>query len=178
MENAFQRYKPLFFPRHSEPVKGDQIFVVSVQVKQPDAELWLETDESYEIDIPTGGPELIIKAVTQFGVMHAFETLSQLIEFDFATKAYYIHNTPWLIKDKPRFKHREVLMDSARHYLPMRTIKEFIDTLPYAKINVLHWHMVDAQSFPFDAPSRPLLVKGAYSTGVSFCCCVGIGFFK
>lgn len=29
--------------------------------------------------------------------------------------------------------------------------------------NVLHWHIVDEESFPMEIPSYPLLWKGAYS---------------
>lgn len=30
--------------------------------------------------------------------------------------------------------------------------------------NVLHWHIVDTQSFPLEIPSYPKLWKGAYSS--------------
>ena len=34
----------------------------------------------------------------------------------------------------------------------------------YGKVNTIHWHLVDQQSFPFDSKLRPLLSqKGAYS---------------
>ena len=42
---------------------------------------------------------------------------------------------PWKITDKPRFHHREVLLDSSRHFEPVTTIKNVIDSLVYAKMN-------------------------------------------
>lgn len=65
--------------------------------------------------------------------------------------------TPWYIHDAPRFPHRELLIDSSRHFLPVPALKQIIDSLPYAKINVLHWHIVDNQSFP-----RELLPNGIH----------------
>ena len=39
-----------------------------------------------------------------------------------------------------------------------------IDSATYAKLNCIHWHLVDEQSFPFDSPSFPLLSQmGSYS---------------
>ena len=37
------------------------------------------------------------------------------------------------------------------------------DSLTYAKVNVLHWHMSDTQSFPMQVKSYPKLWDGAYS---------------
>lgn len=31
------------------------------------------------------------------------------------------------------------------------------------RFNVLHWHVVDAESFPLDTPSEPTMVRGAYT---------------
>ncbi|CAN1853264.1 Beta-hexosaminidase 3 [Linum perenne] len=42
-------------------------------------------------------------------------------------------------------------------------IKKIIDSMTYAKLNVLHWHIVDTQSFPLEIPSLPKLWNGAYS---------------
>ncbi|GMP22315.1 hypothetical protein CsSME_00000388 [Camellia sinensis var. sinensis] len=42
-------------------------------------------------------------------------------------------------------------------------IKKVIDSMAYTKLNVLHWHIVDSQSFPLEIPSYPKLWFGAYS---------------
>lgn len=59
---------------------------------------------------------------------------------------------------------REVLIDTARHFQPVASLKAMITSLPYAKINTVHWHLVDQQAFPFDSPSLPkVCLKGSRS---------------
>jgi len=45
----------------------------------------------------------------------------------------------------------------------LHVIYRIIDSLPYAKLNVLHWHNSDSQSFPFESTTYPKLWNGAYS---------------
>lgn len=71
--------------------------------------------------------------------------------------------TPWNITDQPRFSYRGLLIDTSRHYLPLPVMKNVIDSMTYTKLNVLHWHIVDTQSFPLEIPSYPKLWNGAYS---------------
>lgn len=55
------------------------------------------------------------------------------------------------------------MIDTSRHYLSVDTILNTIDALSYSKMNVLHWHLVDAQSFPVEIENFELLSeKGAY----------------
>eukprot|EP01052_Picozoa_sp_SAG31_P061388 SAG31_NODE_20473_length_573_cov_1.075949_1_plen_78_part_00 len=68
-----------------------------------------------------------------WGAMHALETLSQLVEFDGGH--YSLKNAPWEIQDAPRFPHRAVMLDSARHFLSIGTIKRSIDACSYSKLN-------------------------------------------
>ena len=92
------------------------------------------------------------------------ETFSQLIQFDMTTVTYYISNTPLTIQDQPRFPHRGFMVDTSRHFLTLNQLKMLVDSLSYAKLNVLHWHIVDDQSFPVQLYSYPKLqTQGAYS---------------
>ena len=56
------------------------------------------------------------------------------------------------------------MIDTARHFLPVAALKQMVDSLPFAKLNVLHWHMSDTQSFPFESKTHPKLWDGAYSS--------------
>lgn len=56
------------------------------------------------------------------------------------------------------------LLDSSRHFLPVKTIKQNIDAMAYNKFNVLHWHLTDDQSFPFESKQFDRLTRyGTFS---------------
>ena len=52
---------------------------------------------------------------------------------------------PSLIYDEPRFPHRGLLLDTARHWLPLPAILATLDALAATKMNYLHWHLTDDQ---------------------------------
>jgi hexosaminidase len=88
-----------------------------------------------------------------------------LVQFDFDTQRYWVKAAaPLAIADAPRFPHRQILIDTARHFEPIAILRKMVDAISYAKVNTIHWHMTDAESFPFDSKRRPLLSrKGAFS---------------
>jgi hexosaminidase len=60
--------------------------------------------------------------------------------------------------------YRGVMIDTSRHYLPFKMILETVDALMYNKMNVLHWHLTDEDSFPIILKSHPEIAKyGAFS---------------
>jgi hexosaminidase len=74
-------------------------------------------------------------------------------------------NDSTLIKDSPRFTYRGLMLDTARHFIPVPILKKQIDAMSYNKLNVLHWHIVDDQSFPFEMKKYPNITKmGRYSS--------------
>lgn len=57
------------------------------------------------------------------------------------------------------------MIDTSRSYLTVTAIKQALDAMAYCKLNVLHWHMVDDQSFPVESIALPKLAGlGAYSS--------------
>jgi hexosaminidase len=55
------------------------------------------------------------------------------------------------------------MIDSARHFLSIESINKVIDAMSAAKMNNLHWHITDDQSFPLCLTSYPQLCQaGAY----------------
>ena len=66
---------------------------------------------------------------------------------------------PLAIVDAPWRPWRGLLLDTSRHFLPPSAILAALDGLAAAKMNVLHWHVTDAQSFPLDLLSHPTLAR-------------------
>eukprot|EP01135_Chromosphaera_perkinsii_P001548 Nk52_evm18s207 gene=Nk52_evmTU18s207 len=68
------------------------------------------------------------------------------------------------INDAPRFPYRGVMIDTSRHFLPLATILTNLDAMSFAKMNIMHWHMVDDTAFSVSTKSQPDIgAKGAYS---------------
>ena len=166
LSKAFERYDKYTFPHAANSGSsgsGPKITGLDLVVADKDeSHQQLDTDESYTLKVPATGGKAKVTAKTVYGALRALETFSQLVRFDFDSNGYALPGAPWDITDSPRFQHRGLMIDTARHYQSLAHIKQLIDTLPYAKLNVLHWHMVDTQSFPFEVKSHPKLWNAAH----------------
>ncbi|EOY18352.1 Beta-hexosaminidase 1 isoform 1 [Theobroma cacao] len=177
LREGFERYKKIIF-KH---VSGVSIFEkwigirsvydiseLRIIVNSDSEELQLGVDESYTLSVAKNDGKSIvgeatIEANTVYGALRGLETFSQLCAFDYGTKSVQVYKAPWYIQDKPRFAYRGLLLDTSRHYLPIDVIKQIIESMSYAKLNVLHWHIIDEQSFPLEVPTYPDLWKGSYT---------------
>lgn len=163
LEDAFRRYKSIFFPHATEPVPDPSNNGLVVDILDPTAALALGVNESYTLDVHLDGTTFIA-AKTVWGALHGLETMSQLVDFNFATGQYSVSGVPVHIEDEPRFQHRGLLIDSGRHFEPVIHVKALLDSMSYAKMNVLHWHLTEDQSFPIASRVHPeLAAKGAYN---------------
>ena len=95
-----------------------------------------------------------------WGALRGLETFSQLL-VHVGVDQFVLHTAR--IHDYPRYSHRGLLIDTSRHFLPKKQILKTIDAMEMNKLNVLHWHMTDDQSFPFESETFPQLSrKGSY----------------
>lgn len=58
------------------------------------------------------------------------------------------------------------MIDTSRHFLSLDTIKRAIDGMLFTKLNVLHWHIVDEDSFPMYVPDAPELSESGKVGGI------------
>jgi hexosaminidase len=137
--------------------------------------LGVETDESYTLHVPANSTSANISAPTIFGAMRGLETFSQLIGSASPTSSPVSPSSPGVcagleITDTPRFAHRELLIDTARYFFPASFLHHAIDAMSYSKLNVLHWHLIDGQSFPLESQALPMLAQaGAFRPHSSGC---------
>ncbi|MEN0123303.1 MAG: family 20 glycosylhydrolase, partial [Pseudomonadota bacterium] len=114
-----------------------------------------DSDERYRLTVDAAGARLT--ANTRFGALRGMETVLQLIR-----NGPQGTTMPYLtIDDAPRFAWRGLLLDTARHYLPVEDIERQLDGMAAAKLNVLHWHLTDDQGWRFASARYPLLQEKA-----------------
>ncbi|HYS23155.1 MAG TPA: family 20 glycosylhydrolase [Candidatus Eisenbacteria bacterium] len=108
-------------------------------------------DESYVLEVTATGAKLT--APTPLGAMHGLQTFLQLVDVSpggFAAPAVTIH-------DQPRFPWRGLMIDSARHFIPLDVIRRNIDGMEAVKMNVFHWHLSENQGFRVESKKFPKL---------------------
>ncbi|XP_003707555.1 beta-hexosaminidase 1 [Megachile rotundata] len=135
-------------------------------VESDPVKLTLSTDESYTLNVIQANNtwlETTITAKSYFGARHALETLSQMIVFDEYRDQIQIPKEI-SITDGPTYPYRGLLLDTSRNFIAKSKILETIDGMAMSKLNTLHWHIVDSQSFPYVSRTWPKFsTYGCYS---------------
>mgnify|MGYP000802982064 FL=1 len=73
-----------------------------------------------------------------------------------------------VIKDKPRYPWRGLMVDPARHFIPLADLKKFADLMAYYKFNKLHLHLTDNQGWRLPVPGYPRLKSVASKRAETF----------
>ena len=136
---------------------------IRVDVADVTVPLDLGVDETYSLVIPADGSAAELVAATVWGALHGLQTLSQLVTYDFDAGAYWT-SCPVSIADGPKFAWRGIMLDPARQFLPLPTLRAIVDAMNAVKMNTVHVHLLDCDSFPLQvAPPFEKLWNGAFS---------------
>jgi hexosaminidase len=134
-----------------KPGKGTKATLV-VQTDHSSKEIQeVGEDEGYVLEVTTAGAKLT--APTPLGAMHGLQTFLQLADVSpngFAAPALKI-------QDQPRFPWRGLMIDSARHFIPLDVVRRNIDGMEAVKMNVFHWHLSENQGFRVESRKYPKL---------------------
>ncbi len=115
------------------------------------SEMFRGVDESYTLQVNSEG--ILVDASTSIGAIRGLETLQQLLQKD--TEGFYIPYV--LINDAPRYSWRGLMIDIARHFIPIDVLKRNIDAMATVKMNVLHLHLTDDEGFRIESKLFPKL---------------------
>ncbi|KND90064.1 Beta-hexosaminidase 1 [Tolypocladium ophioglossoides CBS 100239] len=140
---------------------GRWLMDVDVQVSDWSADLKHGVDESYTLAITPSSSTVEITAKTVWGALHAFVTFQQIVIAD--GRRGLVVEQPVTIEDYPKYPYRGVMVDSGRNFISVDKICEQIDGLALSKMNILHWHITDDQSWPIHLDAYPQATKAAYS---------------
>ena len=108
-------------------------------------------EEAYRLEV---GPDRVTMiGATTAGVHYAAQTfVSRLQSQDGAMIV-----PAGIIDDWPSTDNRAMLVDPARHFIPVSELETIIDRMARAKLNLLHLHLLDSQSYALESEVYPEL---------------------
>ncbi|MCJ1274022.1 N-acetyl-glucosamine-6-phosphate deacetylase [Puttea exsequens] len=181
LDKAFERFKSRLFdkerfipykfhPRKAqfEPALDEpKTYIRRIRFKQSDPSQSHKrttfSEESYAVDISLGGTAIVTIA-SPSSVIHALNTLTQLFYGHSGSETeMYTLFAPIKIRDQPAFAHRGLNLDISRNQISPPDVLRTIEAMGFNKLNKLHLHASDSQSWPLEIPSLPELAdEGAY----------------
>lgn len=109
--------------------------------------------EAYEMRVD--GKSITITGASEAAVFYGIQTLRKSIPADGGQVIFQ----PVTIKDEPRFSHRGMMLDVARHFQPAEFVKRYIDILALHNLNRFHWHLTDDQGWRIEIKAYPKLTE-------------------
>jgi len=118
-------------------------------------------EEGYELEVTADA--VTIRAGAPAGLFYGVQTLRQLLPPAIFSKQK-VDGVQWTvpsvrITDYPRFAWRGLLIDPARHFIPVQDVEQFIDTMALHKFNRLQIHFTDDQGWRIEIKKYPQLTQ-------------------
>ena len=129
-----------------------------------DAAPRLGDDESFALRVNASGAALEARSFS--GVQRGLEAFAQLTIA--VGGRVVINSTATVVEGAPAFAYRGLMVDTARHFVPVAELEAALDGMAASGLNVFHWHLTDAQAFPWNASAEPALIAGAYRADLTY----------
>ncbi|KAM5353715.1 hypothetical protein ACJ41O_000365 [Fusarium nematophilum] len=123
--------------------------------------------EEYILDIGDSEDGVVrVTGGSSAGLFYGTQTFKQLLPPTLLRPSGGASKGPWQvpvqrITDAPRFAWRGVMLDVARHFMPLPDLLRFIDLAAFHKLNVLHLHLTDDQGWRLPVDKWPRLTEVA-----------------
>ena len=139
---------------------GDQTDGIVLKVVPEEFDL----EEAYEIDITP--KQVVIKGADAAGVFHGIQTLRKSFPISTFHSPLSVSFPCGTIRDWPNFGYRGMHLDPCRHFIPLDSVKVYIDMLALHNMNQFHFHLSDDQGWRIEIKKYPELTEiGAYRNG-------------
>jgi hexosaminidase len=113
-----------------------------------------QRDEGYRLTAGAAGVEVTARAA--HGLFNGVQSLAQLVTRSAAGEGQI---PACAIEDSPRFPWRGLLLDPARHFLPIESLKKFVEVMATFKYNRLQLHLTDDQGWRLEIKKYPRLTQ-------------------
>jgi hexosaminidase len=104
---------------------------------------------------------IVLRAAEPAGLFYGIQTLRQLLPIQvFSSKR--VEGIDWTvpcvkISDYPRFAWRGLLIDPARHFIPVEDVKHYLEAMAIHKFNRLQMHLTDNEGWRIEIKKYPKL---------------------
>lgn len=107
-----------------------------------------------------------IRAASPRALLPAVHSLAQMLspaffdaDRDKTPHAWTLAEKPFTIVDYPRYGWRSFMLDEARYFFGVATVKALLDQMALLKMNVLHWHLTDDTGWRIEIKKYPRLTS-------------------
>lgn len=156
LDRAVSRFQNDVARRTALDVRHSSIAQLSIDCRGEDKG-YLTADAREHYSLVAKDDSIVLTADGPTGVLRGLATLRQSI----TTVPSGFAIPTMVIDDTPRFVWRGVMIDVARHFYSLPTLKREIDTMELVKLNVLHLHLSDNEGFRVESRLFPKLQEAS-----------------
>ncbi len=119
--------------------------------------------EWYGLEVTPQGISVAVNGEASFPLLA--QTLAQAVVKDAAGQPCL---PAMAVEDEPLLPHRGLMLDCARHPLPVAEIRKVLRVMARYKLNRFHWHLTDDQGWRLEIRAYPKLTEdGSYRPSTS-----------